>query len=840
MELFDLTIFPLSLDAGQEQHELPGLFVASAPRKTARMRSQDILILLLNLTTPSGGPAAITAVQEQEILNRLSETYFTTPGSVTAGLRAVVTRLNDFLFGRNLGSGQGGQIIGVLNLASLHGNILTLAHGGPTHSFFLGKTRTQHFDDGLGLRGLGLSRQATPRFYQTELADHDTLIICPDPPQIWDQGLGTAQNLTLEHLRRRMLSNAGVQLKAVVAQVSTGKGIVHYWRPVISQPRPIKSSPSLTPAPFMVSQQVNAEKSPEAPPVVQDNEQPVMPEIIEELGTEAVDVANGMVAADGVDLAVSDQNLSEPSDILTGEDDFDTPELDVEVDHPAAQAVESSGIRLSRAVSTKVDPDTAARLPEHRSRARVIKPAENPPAKPRSSKPTPVPATPPSEVIRRNLAPAWRKGSAVRARTVGVFSKLSSRLFPKRSEPLINLSPSVMLMIAIIVPILIGTAGGAVYYRLGRTERFETLFSQARQYAAQTSQLTDPVQQREGWKRVLEMINEAKVYGSSAEAVDLVRQAQNSLDQLEGHVRLDFRPVSSSGFEHGVIITRMLAKLNQVYLLDSSQGRILSMTRLTTGGYEINPFFGCGPGKAGGTYIGPLIDLAELPVNNELNAEVLGIDAGGNLVYCAGNKPGFDSRTLAIPDAGWGEIKGIVTYNDTLYVLDPKGNAVYWYSGERGMYADAPHLYFDENIPQMADVIDLAVDQEFLYLLHADGRMTICTSGGVLYGSTRCTDPAPYGDGREGYEPSPLTFLGTNLTQIQTTEPPDPSLFALDTLNTSIYHLSQRRMNLQKQYRPMLNSDFPVPNRPVTAFAISPNRRALLAFGNQVFFAPLP
>ena len=237
-KLFDLTLFPLSLDAGQERHELPGLFVATAPRNTARMRSQDNLLLFLSLTTPSGETASWTATQELEILNRLAETYYKTSGSVTAGLRAVVTRLNDFLLGRNLRAGQSGQIIGILNLAAIHRSILTLAHGGPTHSFFLDKTRTQHFDDGLGLRGLGLSRQAVPRFYQSGLSDNDILILCPDPPQAWSQKLGSTQNLTLDHLRRRMLSDAGVQLQELVAQFAPGKGQVTYWHPAVSRQPP--------------------------------------------------------------------------------------------------------------------------------------------------------------------------------------------------------------------------------------------------------------------------------------------------------------------------------------------------------------------------------------------------------------------------------------------------------------------------------------------------------------------------------------------------------------------------------------------------------------------------
>ncbi len=118
--------------------------------------------------------------------------------------------------------------------------------------------------------------------------------------------------------------------------------------------------------------------------------------------------------------------------------------------------------------------------------------------------------------------------------------------------------------------------------------------------------------------------------------------------------------------------------------------------------------------------------------------------------------------------------------------------------------------------------------------------MTICESPGFAFATTKCTDPAPYGDPRPGFDPAPITFPGARFIQIQTTQPPDPSLFALDEANKSIYHLSLRRLNLQRQYRPKVDGNFPLPNSAPTAFAIAPNRRALIAFGNQVFFAPIP
>jgi hypothetical protein len=380
--------------------------------------------------------------------------------------------------------------------------------------------------------------------------------------------------------------------------------------------------------------------------------------------------------------------------------------------------------------------------------------------------------------------------------------------------------------------------GTTVYARLGLAEEFQKRLQSAKEYTQQASQLKDPAQQREGLRQAYAMLLEANKLGGNDEAQALKKQIVSALDDLDGIVRLDYQPAISGNLS-GVTISGIVTSLNDVYLLDSSQGRILRLYRVSSG-YEIDPTFNCGPGQAGAIIINPLVDMVALPTNNDMHSTVMGIDAGGNLVYCAPNLTGFDSLPLALPDAGWGNIAGITLYGNTLYVMDPKANAVYRYDGMDGVFNNPPHLYFDNVIPQMTDVIDLAVDQEFLYLLHADGRMTVCQSSGFAFAATKCTDPAPYGDSRPGYEPNPLLFAGSRFTHIQTTEPPDPSLFALDAANKSVYHLSLRRLNLQRQYRAVIDGNFPLPNEAATAFAIAPNRRVLVAFGNKLFFAPLP
>jgi hypothetical protein len=152
-------------------------------------------------------------------------------------------------------------------------------------------------------------------------------------------------------------------------------------------------------------------------------------------------------------------------------------------------------------------------------------------------------------------------------------------------------------------------------------------------------------------------------------------------------------------------------------------------------------------------------------------------------------------------------------------------------------YVNQPNFYFSGNPPRMDDLLDMAVDQDYLYLLHSDGTMTTCTTNGD---ESECVDPSPFGDGRVGRESSPLSFADTAFLQIQTTQPPDPSLYVLDTQADSIYHLSLRKLNLQRQYRPQARPDYPLPAGAPSAFVVTPNRRVLLAFGNQLFFAALP
>lgn len=931
--MFDLILYPLNLAAGRETNEIPGLLVTAAPRKAARMRAQDQLILCLTLRAASGSGVgsdspAFSPAQQQEMLERLAETYFSASGSVTAGLRTVTARLNDFLLSRNLKAGGSVQTVGVLNMAVIHGSSLYAAHAGRTHTFVLGRSAVQHFDDQAGMagRGLGLARQSAPRFYQAELQPGDLIMLCTDPPQAWtSRALAGSPQLSFEQLRRRLLSDAPALLRAAVIRTQAGKGRLSTWKPgqagsgaasAVSGPgadsaalpaeqhslprrglfqrrerleQPDKAAATAATVvenpPAVVPQETTVSTDPSVPAQQQTSAEP-------EISTKPAAPAEGGV----------EENLYEPQ-LRSQEPAPAAPDTDEW--EPAARVYESTkkprqglGVFLGGLVrlSGRAKPHQPSPRPGRSPRTRGGAPAGSTAAVQSAARDevdfsghitvgqlASVPHADGSyssdpvvevveaggagsagdpEVIRprgrragqpglseafagaaQGIRGAWQRGAGSRAKVSGSMATTARKVMPRRVDeagrlvPLFNFSAGTMLGIAILIPVIVVAVATAVYFQAGRGEQFQVLYLQAQQYAEQTQQLTDPLQQRAGWTRTLELLDEAEAYNRTDESKALRRQARAGMDTLEGIVRLDYSRAVRS-FTADVNITRMAASLNDVYLLDNGQGRIIRLYRTATG-YEVDAQFSCGATESGALEVRPLVDLALPQINNEPRATVVGLDETGNLVYCAPNMDGFESRPLAPPDNGWGRIQAMKIYSGRLYVLDPPSNAVYYYDSAEGVYPEKPHFYFGESIPKMDDVIDIAIDQEFLYLLHGDGQMTICEGGGYSLAPTTCAD-APYGDPRPGMEPAPLRFDGANFTQLQATQPPDPSLFALDAATQSIFHLSLRRLNLQREYRPRLDTDFPVPNTPPTAFAVAPNRRALVAFGNQVFFAPIP
>ena len=404
------------------------------------------------------------------------------------------------------------------------------------------------------------------------------------------------------------------------------------------------------------------------------------------------------------------------------------------------------------------------------------------------------------------------------------------RILP--DEKLLDLPPSVMLFIAIAVPVVIVSIASVIYLREGRGRMHQEKLTQAQFVAEQSLPLEDPTEKRLAWNQVLTLLDEAEAYGVSEDSNNLRQYAYSVIDTLDIVERLDYQPAIVQGLPADTTVTKMVISAdNELYMLNGQNGYVLRAT-YTDEGYVLDPAFNCGPIPAP-IVVGPLIDIAALPRGEEDGAAIVGMDANGMVMRCVpGEGKGPNIMQLAPPDINWGEPTAFTLDNSNFYVLDPKTNSgwIYWAIDD---YNELPTYYFGNQVPTLQTVVDMTVSDGDMYLLHEEGNITTCSYSPYIDSPTRCVDPAEFTDLRAGYS-SGTAMQDTTFRQMQFAPPPDPSIYLFDPSEESIYHFSLR-LAFQRQYRPKN----PLSGEPV-AFAVGPNRRAFIATEEQVYFAIMP
>lgn len=260
-EQLDLNLIPTARYAGQERPDLLGLYVAQSPRRPARGRGNDRLVLYLAVT----GNAPLPPGKRDTILEDLAKLYFSTPGSVTSAMRAVADALNNMLLERNLrlthSSRQG---IGVLTQLVLRSKNLYLSLSGPAHVFLISSGQTQqYYDPAMSNRGLGQGRTPPVAYYQTRLQSNDTVVLSALPAPEWNTTtLAGYYGQGPESLRRKLFHQTLMDVNAVLIHARLGRG--RFYLP--------PSVPSRQERPAIEDQ----------PPAVQGTPQPVAQSALQE------------------------------------------------------------------------------------------------------------------------------------------------------------------------------------------------------------------------------------------------------------------------------------------------------------------------------------------------------------------------------------------------------------------------------------------------------------------------------------------------------------------------------------------------------------------------------
>lgn len=779
----DLNLSPLYRINGREETNMPGVLALSPPRNAARGREQDRLIVYLLLA----GNSSFTTTEYKTLAEDAARIYYQTARTVTSALRTAADHVNKALLERNMStSARGKYALGWLLLVSMRDTQCILSFNGPMRAYWFGQNESQQlYEPPSSDKGLGSSQNVNIHFAQATLNENDLLLLCGRVPNAWVAPLGDARPSSLDAMRRRLVTLTNENLNAVLIQSKEGTGAFNFLRTSSSQ---MEDEPEELPPPPEPGPSLPVPEQAESTPahVLQPSAYAIPPQ--EEAANDPLanlprqatprDFPASIPRAKPKPEPISNESVDEE---IVEADDFPPPVLDI------------------------------GRKPE-----------------------------PPREPSQRTRQTAKTMATGIQSmrrwsEVIGEkFRGFLPRLLPNTDTAETSSMPSSTLMIflAILIPLAVVTIASVMYLRYGRSEQYDAYLRQAQQMHEQALTLSNPIEQRKAWENVLLSVDRAEEHRQTTETINLRKEAESNLDVLLGITRMKFNPAFTS--RPGIEISRMAAGEDGLYMLNAANGEVLRASPAAGGGFQMDNAFNCKPGVYGNYTVGPLVDILALPVVNFIDATLLGIDANGNLLYC---KPGQVGQAIPLPppDTNWGRVTGFALDNGTLYVLDAPSRAVWVYNGNDGTYVDRPYFFFGQQTPTQ-DVIDFIVSGDEMYMLHADGRLSTCSYSRINTSTSNCQDPLRLDNPFQAYQDIDL-FGAAHFTQILYAAPPDPSILLLDTDGQSLMRFAPRTLELQNQFRPTTGSGNPIPAGTVGAVAVSPDHVLYLAVNGQVYFA---
>ncbi|MCP4142010.1 MAG: hypothetical protein GY755_17320 [Chloroflexi bacterium] len=833
---FDLTLLPLYRLRGNELPSPPGLLALTPPRRKARSRGRDLLVVHLVL----GGNAPFSTVNYHQITSRAAEEFYQTPGSVTSALRAAATTLNGDLLERNMAaSGQGRYSLANLVLGAIRGEQLYILEAGSTHVYWMSEEERKdiHAPDMSG-RGLGLGQSTEFYLSQLTLRSGGRLLISPELPEGWTQILQRDNSLaSLDTLRSVLMRQSMDDRNAVLLEVESGPGKIVLLKPTRIEKPTLES----------ISRKI-------AEPVVEEPEEEIVESIVVEEKEESVNIVSEdiveveeIITPEIYPESVKSEEVPEEEIAFAENMPSHSPEPQPIV-APVAEddeAEENAFDSVSQPPQERADfviPDSIPRqepgpIPAPEEIEAEIEEVKEPKRKKKKEKKV---RTGPSvsEIVARKGAHAIAKSlQATRAgneKLKELFATMVPRLLPSSdSETPVHLPTWVMTLIAFVIPLVIATIGSVVYSQFGGNLEYERYYTEAENSSIRASAQTDPVAERIAWEEVISKLNEAEKHDTTANSRALRDEAQKELDDLLGILRLNFLPAINA-LPNDINITAMVSTDTELFMLDSKKGEILRAFRIDKG-YQFDATFICRGGDYGEHTVGALVELETLPTTNLLGASVLGIDKKGKLLYCAANRVP-QAMALLPPTVGFKEITAITLDSGVLYIMDAASNELWTYSGQAATFSNYPTAFF-ENAPEgMSQAQDISINGSDLFILFGDGHLASCTSSLLDAVPTRCVNPAPLND------PHPAagggnTFSADTFRQIYLSTPPDSALLLLAPDSRAVFRFSPRAFALQNQLHPLKES---ISTDTLTAMTQNPSHVLFIAQGNEVYMADAP
>ncbi len=827
--MFDIYTYPISYRNNLEYSNVPGYYIGTPIRKSVRNRELDILVLKFS-------PYRMIENDENGIildfLAKTSQFFYKTNGPITTVSKNSAEYLNELFLKLNQSKNVSEILNGSLQLLVIHDKEIYFTQCGNASSFVISKIRSMQFDEKIsGSQGLGITKALKFKIYHAELSTGDRIVISNKTPSDWTiETLTEDPRVSISHLRKTLLQRTNQDFDAIILQVRTGTGNIHELK---LENQTIVSPTGKDYIDNPVTTETEAEKKSEVKQIIQ----PVIDDSIVEKKP---------------DINLSDVDTRHQTDQIPL-----PPFLEKEI-------FVQEKYKQGKDTSTEIVPKRSGFFQNRSSQSETIN-------KDKFQKPTPINESQqvaeivPEKTHKVSKEPKIAKEIRVdRTKFIHFLSsiklfleritnksesinnsisentaKFISRTAPSSKELGKTLSPTSMFFIAFLVPILVVAIAMTVYFRSGRGEQHEQYVFQANELVTQATSESDVTKRVVIYQDALLFLDEAEKFGTTVTSDKLRAIIQRELDNLQGVTRIELRGTVAGGIDRRMQISKMLINSGEdLYALDQGTGRVLRMV-YTNDDFQVDTTFVCGPGNYEQVIVHELVDIESINISNSLQAVIIGIDRGGNLLLCSVNKSPLAFR-INPPEMGWGDIKAIAFNDYSVYILDVNEQTrdLYRLPSNGLKFDENPESIFVGNIPENLTLVqDIAIYENELFLLHDSGELMKCTIGQA---QTSCVPNTGYGFILDGQNRQVSDIVsGVDFTQIQTTQPPDPSVFFMDSRNSAVYHYSLA-LNMQKQIRPNFIGSISKPDGPITAFTVSPYGLIHFAFGYQLYFGYLP
>ncbi|HSQ40369.1 MAG TPA: hypothetical protein VLM78_09440, partial [Anaerolineales bacterium] len=594
MATFDLNILPIHRQNGQEFADLPGLLAVAPPRKAARGREKDSLVLYLMLS----GNADFSAAEVKQLAGNAANLFHQTAGSLTSAMRRMVEHINAALLERNLStSGRGQYALGSLVLAVTRENQCTLSLSGPVHVVWVTDGGQRHIHDpALSGKGLGSSQNLQTYLSQIDFKSNDLIALCGKFPKDWEADLLYERPPASLDASYRKLTFTKSDLNAVLIHPKSGHGIITILRPDVSasrsQPKPVPAISS----PLGIQEPVEPEAlvlpvEPEPDlPTEQTNFPSQKPDSTEEELDALADMGAHFIQPSAYAIPPRPEELysqrdETPAITPTGPRSFPPS---IPRSKPLETKVEVEELEGEEAQESEPEDGQADKKP----RFTLFKPAR-PDAHAEAAR-----------QMAKVMVGGIRTGRRVNERVGDFLRNFIPKLLPgtDSTKPLV-IPTYVMVFIAVIIPLMVSVVSWVVYSNYGLNETYRELYEKALVANGQASGETDPIRQRDAYARVLDYVNQAEQYSETDETRLLRNETQAKWDNLMGVIRLEFIPGFTNGLGGSAQISRMTASESDLYMLNAETGAILHAS-FTSRSLELDNTFDCKPGTYGGYQVG--------------------------------------------------------------------------------------------------------------------------------------------------------------------------------------------------------------------------------------------